>query len=205
MATEWIAPLSALAGAVIGGGASLFGSALTAHRASADKRTELRLQLVADSRELVLDEARTLIGAFDEFIQVLKKADAISAAQEAAIKDDQRAEELDRIMNPERPSLSMGDSPRFRSRPEFDHAFREWSKEVEAAVPSLRSAVSSVEIAVPEVLWKHAQAFLRRADLLVTSFRPHGVIAGKTNAVDFEADRQTLVSEIRTWLLLDLS
>jgi hypothetical protein len=54
MGAEWAAPLSALAGAVIGGGLSLFGGALTSRRQSGDKRAELHQQMVASSRDLPL-------------------------------------------------------------------------------------------------------------------------------------------------------
>lgn len=54
MVAEWVAPLSALGGAVLGGTLSLFGGALTARRQSADKRAELHQQTVESSRDLVI-------------------------------------------------------------------------------------------------------------------------------------------------------
>lgn len=210
MGSEWAAPLSALAalgGAVIGGGLSLFGGALTSRRQSADKRAELHQQVVASSREFVIGEIRTLLAALDEFLQVLREAEAISAQREAAIEKDRTSEAVDRALRGPQRGISLGEdiSPQFRSRPEFDLLFKEWRERVRNALPMLQDAVSSVEIAVPARLAVHAETFLLRAESLVKSFARAPGISPVTGAdiTEFTRARADLVGEVRAWLSAD--
>lgn len=213
MGSEWAAPLSALAalgGAVIGGGLSLFGGALTSRRQSADKRAELHQQVVASSREFVIAEIRTLLVAFDAFLQVLREAEDITAQREAAIEKDRVREEVDRALRRpanemERLLDSMDFGPRFRSRPEFDLLFKKWRERVRDALPMLQDAVSSVEIAVPAQLAFHAETFLLNAESLVKSFARAPGISAVTGAdlPEFTRARAALVREVRVWLFAD--
>jgi hypothetical protein len=207
MGAEWAAPLSALAGAVIGGGLSLFGGALTSRRQSGDKRAELHQQMVASSRDLVLAEIRTLLTAFDEFIQVHREAEDISAQRAAAIEQDEQDEALNRALRGgkrEQHSLMEYADPAFRSRPEFDLLFKEWRERVRDALPRLEDAVSSVEIAVPARFSQHAETFLRAAESLVKSFDRSTIYHVETADVPrFTTVRAALVKEVRTWLFGD--
>lgn len=210
MGSEWAAPLSALAalgGAVIGGGLSLFGGALTSRRQSADKRAELHQQVVASSREFVIGEIRTLLVALDAFLQVLREAEDISAQRAAAVEKDRASEAMDRALRGAQNAISLGeiDSPQFRSRPEFDLLFKEWRERVRDALPTLQDAVSSVEIAVPAKLAFHAETFLHSAESLVKSFTRSPGMFPVTGAdlPEFTRARAALVREVRTWLFAD--
>lgn len=203
MAIEWVAPLSALAGAVVGGGLSFFNGALTSRRQSDDKRAELHQQTVASSRDLVIGEIRSVLAAFDEFMLVLRQADDISAQRAAVIEKEERAEAFDRAFNRGRrePSWMEDAGPQFRARPEFDRLFSEWRDRVTNALPRLRDAVSSVEIAVPVRFSQHAETFLRAAESLVNSFHRPGMHDVQTADVpNFVTERAALVGAVRGWL-----
>jgi hypothetical protein len=203
MAAEWVAPLSALAGAAIGGGLSLIGGTLISRRQSADKRAELHQQTVENSRDLVIAETRALLTAFDEFLQILREADGISAQRAEAIAKEEREESFERAINPGRRKYSfMEDAgPWCRMRPEFDHLFDEWRERVTNALPDLQDAVSAVEIAVPARFSQHAETFVRNAESLVNSFHRPGMYKVQTADVPkFVAGRAALVREVRSWL-----
>lgn len=210
MGSEWAPLLSALAalgGTVVGGGLSLVGGALTSRKQSEDKRAELHQQVVSSSRDLVIGEIRTLLVAFDEFLQVLREAEDISAQRAAAIEKDRASEAFDRALRGAQRGVSLGEdtSPEFRSRPEFDLLFKEWRERVSHALPALQDAVSSVEIAVPARLASHAEAFLRHAESLVKSFTRSPRMFDVTGAdlPEFTSARAALVREVRAWLFAD--